>query len=208
MLHFETVTPDTVRLLKELMAIEELKEFNLVGGTALSLQLGHRKSDDIDLFLDKNFEKRPLINILKIKFGDRFNLVSRETNSLGVFGFIDDIKIDLCKHPFPLIDKIIIEDNIRMWSLKEIAAAKVYAISMRGKKKDFWDIDILLDNLKIDDIAALYKKKYDPLLAIGVANILTYFEAANESPTPECFLGKTWEGVQKNIVRKINYQFK
>lgn len=208
MLHFETVLPGTVRVLKELMDIEELSTFNLVGGTALALQLGHRKSDDIDLFLDTNFEKRPIINILKEKFGDRFFLASKETNSLGVFCYIDEIKIDICKHTFPIIENILIEENIRMWSVKEIAAAKVHAISNRAKKKDFWDIDIILDTVSIDEITALYKKKYDPLLAITVSQILLYFNDADESDTPECYLGKTWEQVKTNIKKKINYQFK
>ncbi len=208
MLHFETVTPGTVRVLRELMALEILKDFNLVGGTSLSLQLGHRKSDDIDLFLDKNFEKRPVIDSLKEFFGDRLIVSSRDTNPLGVFCFIDDIKVDICKHSYKIVDDILIEDGIRMWSTKEIAAAKVHAISNRGKKKDFWDIDILLEILTIEEITALYKQKYDPLLAITVSQILLYFEDANESENPECFLGKTWEIVKKNIVKKINYQFK
>ena len=208
MLHIETVEPNTLRVLRELMNIKELSAFNLVGGTALSLQLGHRKSDDIDLFLEKDFEKRPLIEILKKTFSDRFILMSKETNSLGIFGFIDDIKIDICKHTFPLIDKILIEDGIRMWTIKEIAAAKVHAISNRGKKKDFWDIDIILDFLSIEEITTLYKKKYDPLLAIGVAQILLYFDDADGSQTPNCYLGKNWNQVKSNITKKINYQFK
>lgn len=208
MLHFETVTPNTVRVLNELMTIDILKDFNLVGGTSLSLQLGHRKSDDIDLFLDKDFEKRPVIDALKEFFGDRLIVSSRDTNPLGVFCYIDSIKVDICKHTYKIIDDILIENGIRMWSIKEIAAAKVHAISNRGKKKDFWDIDKILDVLKIEEITALYRKKYDPLLAITVSQILVYFEDANESETPECFLGKTWEQIQKNIVKKINYQFK
>ena len=208
MLHFETVTPNTVRVLNELMTIDILKDFNLVGGTSLSLQLGHRKSDDIDLFLDKNFEKRPVIEALKEFFGERFILTSRDTNPLGVFCFIDDIKVDICKHTYKIIDKIIVEEGIRMWSVKEIAAAKVYAISNRGKKKDFWDIDRILDLLTLEEITSVYQQKYDPILAITVSQILVYFEDANESENPDCFLGKTWDVVQKNIIKKINYQFK
>jgi Nucleotidyl transferase AbiEii toxin, Type IV TA system len=208
MLHFETVTPGTVRVLNELMQIEELKDFSLVGGTSLSLQLGHRKSDDIDLFLDKNFEKRPVIDALKFFFGERLILSSKDTNTLGVFCFIDDIKVDICKHTFKIIDHILIEEGIRMWSVKEIAAAKVHAISKRAKKKDFWDIDKILDVLTIEEITTLYKKKYDPLLAITVSQILLYFDDADESDTPECYLGKTWEQVKTNIKKKINYQFK
>ncbi len=208
MLHFETVTPNTIRVLRELMQIIELKDFNLVGGTALSLQIGHRKSDDIDLFLDKDFDKRIVIDSLKHFFESRLTLSSKDTNTLGVFCYIDDIKVDICKHTFKLIENILIEDGIRMWSIKEIAAAKVHAISKRAKKKDFWDIDVILDILKIEDITELYQKKYDPLLAITVSQILLYFEDANESETPECYLGKTWEKVQSNIKKKINYQFK
>jgi len=44
MLHKETVGNATLELLKKLMADERLKDFVLVGGTALSLQMGHRIS--------------------------------------------------------------------------------------------------------------------------------------------------------------------
>lgn len=208
MLQIETVEPGTIRVLKELMTIKELTSFNLVGGTALSLQLGHRKSDDIDLFLDTDFDKRKVIDVLKANFSDRYELRSKETNPLGVFGFIDNIKIDICKHVFPLIEEIVVEDNIRMWSIKEIAAAKVHAISMRAKRKDFWDIDAILDFISIEDIASLYKKKYDPMLAIGVAQILTYFDGAEESDSPICFQNKNWKIIKSNILKKINHQFK
>ena len=50
MLYFETIEPDTLDLLNRLMALPELKEFILVGGTALSLRYGHRKSIDLNLF--------------------------------------------------------------------------------------------------------------------------------------------------------------
>ncbi|MDB5006508.1 MAG: hypothetical protein JWP45_901 [Mucilaginibacter sp.] len=42
MLRKETVTPGTLELLKSLMLDENLSDFFLVGGTALSLQIGHR----------------------------------------------------------------------------------------------------------------------------------------------------------------------
>ena len=55
MLHLETVEPATLGLLKNLMQLPALKNFDLVGGTALALQIGHRKSVDIDLFTSENF---------------------------------------------------------------------------------------------------------------------------------------------------------
>ena len=49
-LHYETVSPQLIRCLKTIMQSDVFKDFNLVGGTCLSLQLGHRRSIDIDLF--------------------------------------------------------------------------------------------------------------------------------------------------------------
>ncbi len=56
MLYTQTVEPVTLGLLKRLMADEALGQFNLVGGTALSLQIGHRKSIDLDMFTQSDFE--------------------------------------------------------------------------------------------------------------------------------------------------------
>ncbi len=55
MLQTQTVTSDTLELLRKIQSISELKEFRLVGGTALALQIGHRFSIDLD-FLSYNVE--------------------------------------------------------------------------------------------------------------------------------------------------------
>ena len=82
MLHFETVKPDTLALLKELMSIEGLKQFNLVGGTALSLQLGHRISVDLDLFSHDSFDNETIIKVLSTHFNKRFELISSLKNKI------------------------------------------------------------------------------------------------------------------------------
>jgi hypothetical protein len=56
----ETVTAGTLDLIKTLMADDKLKDFNLVGGTALALIIGHRKSIDIDFFTTKDFNSSDL----------------------------------------------------------------------------------------------------------------------------------------------------
>ncbi|MEK7225452.1 MAG: nucleotidyl transferase AbiEii/AbiGii toxin family protein, partial [Bacteroidota bacterium] len=72
MLHTETVEPGTLSILKELLRIDELRDFSLVGGTALSLLYGHRESVDLDLFCSKAFENNVMIDCLKKSFGDKF----------------------------------------------------------------------------------------------------------------------------------------
>lgn len=208
MLQRKTVELSTFTLLEELINLPYLENFNLVGGTALSLQLGHRISVDLDLFNIEPFDILDLRNKLNIYFGKRINMVSSEKNKLGVFCFIDDVKIDICKHLFPLLNKPITIEGIRMWSLEDIAASKVYAISNRGTRKDFWDLDLLLDHFSFYQIVGFYEKSYGHQLAISIAKMLVYFDTADDSDNPDCLLNKNWEGVKKSIFKKINQQTK
>jgi len=68
MLQTQTVEPGTLSLLKRLMAIPELRSFCLVGGTALSLKFGHRKSIDLDLFSPEEFKNSDITGLLKETF--------------------------------------------------------------------------------------------------------------------------------------------
>jgi hypothetical protein len=54
-LYRKTVSEALWTALNRLMTMELLLPFRLVGGTALSLQLGHRMSVDIDLFTDCDY---------------------------------------------------------------------------------------------------------------------------------------------------------
>jgi hypothetical protein len=65
MLHQETVEAETLALIKRLSSDPAFKEFVLVGGTALALQLGHRKSIDIDFFSAKVFDTKAMGEYLK-----------------------------------------------------------------------------------------------------------------------------------------------
>ena len=134
MLYAETVEPNAFSVLNQLMEMPELKDFSLVRGTALSLLYGHRKSDDLDLFSNKLFEAPVIVNALEKKFKPYF--INRTTNPrFGIFGFVKDVKVDLIKHPHPLIRPQLIMEEIRMFSTEDIIAMKVQAILGRGKKK-------------------------------------------------------------------------
>ncbi|MBL7692629.1 MAG: nucleotidyl transferase AbiEii/AbiGii toxin family protein [Flavipsychrobacter sp.] len=79
MLHYETVSPQLISYLNTLMSAKEFECFRLVGGTALSLQLGHRVSVDIDMFTDATYgsvDFNTLKEYLKYTFGyvDHFSL--------------------------------------------------------------------------------------------------------------------------------------
>jgi predicted nucleotidyltransferase component of viral defense system len=203
MLRLETVEPYTFSILKQLMEMPELQELSLVGGTGLSLLYGHRMSVDLDLFSNKPFENDTIIDALGKKFGASFN--NRGTNPrFGIFCFVDDVKIDIVRHPHPLIRPELKFDDIRMFSTEDIIAMKVQAILGRGKKKDFWDVAELLKHFSVSDFINFHKEKYATQnLLITVPQALTYFADADESEDPISLNKQTWESVQAFIKLKV-----
>ncbi len=137
MLHTKTVEAGTLDLINRLMADAALHDFFMVGGTALSLLIGHRISVDIDLFTEKDFDAVALSQYLE----QQHLMTDTKTIRNGIFGFIDNIKIDIIAHKYPLIKPLVITDGIRMASLEDIGAMKLNAIVGSGNRlKDFVDM--------------------------------------------------------------------
>jgi predicted nucleotidyltransferase component of viral defense system len=136
MLHAKTVTPATLELLNEICSIKELKEFNLAGGTALALQIGHRISYDLDFFGRRNFETTEILDL--ISRSRTTKILSQSKNILILT--IDGIKVDFVNYKYPLVSNTIEEGKIRILSVDDIAAMKLAAIAGRGRKRDFYDL--------------------------------------------------------------------
>ncbi|WP_315816644.1 nucleotidyl transferase AbiEii/AbiGii toxin family protein [Paraflavitalea speifideaquila] len=184
--------------------------FRLVGGTALSLQLGHRKSIDIDLFSDVeygtlDFDK--LDHLLR----DLFPYV--ETTSEGpvalgrsyMVGQSEEkiIKLDLF-YADPYMEPAIDTEGIRMASLAEITAMKIDVVDRGGRKKDFWDLHELLDHYTIMQMIDLHKLRYP--YSHDKQNILkqfTDFSTADDEFDPICLRGKHWELIKLDIVEAL-----
>ena len=204
MLQTQNVEPGTLEILKKLMELPELSDFLLVGGTALSLHYGHRLSADLDLFSSTEFDNTFIAQAMEKKFTG-FSYRSGN-NPIGLFGFIDGVKIDLVKyHYHPLIYAAVIIDGIRFISIPDIMGMKIAAIMKRGVKKDFWDIAELLNHYSVEDFINYYTKKYPTQqLLISVPHAMTYFDDAEESEDPISLKGQTWESVKKNIQQKVS----
>jgi hypothetical protein len=184
------------------MAVPHLADFYLVGGTALSLYYGHRLSIDLDLFSTNDFEPSELAVALEGSFPTfSYNVVEK----VGVFGFIDDVKVDFVKHHyFNLIADTSFQDGIRLYSRPDIAAMKVAAILKRGVKKDFWDMAELLHEYSIKEIVGFYSLKYpSQQLLISIPQALVYFDDAEDSEEPVSLKGQTWNGVKEVIQSKV-----
>jgi hypothetical protein len=187
MLHKETVEPATLGLITSLQADPALHDFSLVGGTALSLQIGHRISLDIDLFTRHPFDAQVLADHLEKRYGFALQLIHHYT----LKGFINSIFVDIIRHDYDLVNPPITEEGITMLSKADIAAFKLNAISGNGTRaKDFVDIYFLLKEYSLDEIIGFYKQKYSSRNEFHALKSLGYFEDIVESDWPNLVLEK------------------
>jgi hypothetical protein len=195
MLRYQTIESGTLELLRKLMQTDEFKELRLVGGTSLALQIGHRSSIDIDMFgiLDTDeFEIDKILN----KIGSI--TVLKKTKNINIY-LIDGIKVDLVNYHYPWLGETIIEDNLRLAGTKDLAAMKLAAITGRGTKKDFVDLNFLLQIYNLEEMLGFYKLKYNDASEILVLKSLTYFEDADTEEDPRMLMSMNWEKVKDLI---------
>lgn len=164
MLHKETVSKEMWELLQKLMKEEILKDFTLVGGTALSLMLGHRLSIDIDLFTTNPFNEKSVLNYLSNNYPVEIKNTFENTLLLK----ISEIKVDILAHQYQWQLPTITKEDIRLASLEDIGAMKLHAIFQDGSRiKDFVDMHFLLEHNSLKTYLDFYQKKYggNPSLA-------------------------------------------
>lgn len=125
-----------------LPVIREFKrEYYLVGGTAIALYLGHRRSIDFDLFkfsmisAKKNVEKLSRSNV-------DFTITRNVTEQLNLIA--NNVKMTFFQYPFQIEAKNDFEKVIRIPDLLDLAAMKAYALGRRSKWKDYVDLFFLL----------------------------------------------------------------
>jgi len=209
-LFYNTVNPILLSTLKKLMESPLFASFRLVGGTSLSLQLGHRQSVDIDLFADSEYSS---INFAAIDeyLKRNFNYVDSLNTAIigmGKSWFIGEsvnhcIKLDLY-YTDSFIRPVLIRDEIRFASLEDITAMKIDVIARGGRKKDFWDIHELLEIFTLEQMLDLHKERnpwsHD---TEEILKKLIEFEQADGDFDPRCMKNKHWELIKLDILETV-----
>ena len=159
MFHLFTVEEETYQVLKQIFLMPEIKEsFALAGGTSLALQLGHRKSIDLDIFSTNAINPRELEILFLSEPGLHFKFVNSSKSML--FSYINNIKCDFVHEPTKLIHPFIEHDGVKYFHAEDIAAMKMHTVCGRGKRKDFFDIYVLIETFGWPAMLSFFEKKY------------------------------------------------
>ncbi|MBQ3709147.1 MAG: nucleotidyl transferase AbiEii/AbiGii toxin family protein [Bacteroidales bacterium] len=190
-LYYETVSTPLLSILRRLMSSGVFKDFRLVGGTALALQRGHRRSVDIDLFTDLDYSDMPVADMrdyLEKEFPVHRGTESMSMPANGYHIFLSEgqeppIKVDFF-YTEPFIFPAIEKDGLRIADQREIAAMKLGVIGNQiYRQKDYWDVHDLLENYSLAEMIqwALQRDPYS-FTKEDIINGLQQVDQVEESP--------------------------
>lgn len=209
-LQWNTVKPVLKDVLTILMQNDIFDAFRLVGGTSLSLQIGHRMSDYIDLFTDHPYDSidfEAIDDFLRRAFG-YVSDIQKGAVGFGVSYIVGHnnvhaVKVDLF-YTDPFFKPALHFGPYRLASIEEVVAMKIDIVQRKARKKDFWDLDELLDYYSPDEMIGFHSQRYpfnhdDKLIRQN----FTDFSQADEDFTPKCLRGKHWEIIKLDFVRRF-----
>ncbi len=135
------------------------RSFYLVGGTAIALQLGHRRSIDFDLFTYTKLNKR---NIYKKLDELKFEIIKIGEDYNQIHYIINNVKFTFFNYPYDIPHKEKLNSVITMPNLLDLASMKAFALGRRAKWKDYVDLYFILNNnYTIEEISTNAVKYFD-----------------------------------------------
>lgn len=173
--------------------------FALAGDTSLSLQIGHRKSIDLDVFSAAAFSVEELEIDLRMANFSSMAVVNK--NKRMLFARINDVKCDFIQEPAKILENHVRLENSFLYSVPDIAAMKLHTICGRGKRKDFFDIYCLLQLYSWEELLSFFERKYSSDQLFFLWRSILYFNDADEDFEIDG-LGRfnvSWEEIKKYI---------
>lgn len=148
-MHKEILSPSQLELLQ--LVREFRKSFYLVGGTAIALQLGHRRSVDFDLFRMDNLNSKAILDSF-YRFKYKPLITRRVSDQINLV--VNNVKFTFFQYPYTIDHRLDFEGIVTMPDLIDLAAMKAFALGRRAKWKDYVDLYFIInDHITIDAIS-------------------------------------------------------
>ena len=131
---------------RELLSLIKLfsKDYYLVGGTAIALYIGHRRSVDFDLFTTRDIKRKSIRNLIEKSGFVAENLLYEAFDQIHLV--VNSVKITFFNFPYKIDHPMDFNGIITIPRLLDLAALKTYALGKRAKWKDYVDLYFILKN--------------------------------------------------------------
>jgi hypothetical protein len=196
-MHGEVLSAAAAREFPKIGGLAAAGGFVLVGGTALALHLGHRRSDDLDFFRNEGFEPQTLVEQLAQAYPTGLQILDaghRDTLHLVAGG----VKISFLRQTGGHLRDALDYNGARVAQVGDLAAMKVNAISTRGAKKDFIDLYFAAQSgFPFPAMLGAALTVFPRMNPVHILKSFTYFEDADADPTPLMLKPCSWPQVKR-----------
>jgi hypothetical protein len=196
--HWEAATPEARDLLAFLGQLPLLRPFYLAGGTALALHLGHRISQDLDLFANietlDDYLRRGIVEEL----GKDHSVNLLQDSVLGLVLEVDGQSASFFSYGYPLLAPTDLVSGVQVAGILDIGLMKLDAIAGRGTRKDFYDVYFIASHVPLDELFARSSDKYPESHSFDmrVLTALVDFDIADQQEEPIMLRPVEWEQVK------------
>lgn len=194
---------DRYDLLKKISEGVSIDDYYMIGGTALSLQLGLRESYDFDFCVKSQFNNEILLSELK-NIGN-VEVLQNQKGTCDVL--LNGVQVSFFYYTNKVIKDFVRAEEmpkLKMASVLDIAVMKIVAIGGRGAKKDFFDLYNIIEkcNITIDELVeGLIQKCGDNVNYVNIIMGLSYFEDAEDEILPDIFVNYDWQKIKEFFIK-------
>ena len=184
-IHLESVSTQQLEAIGLLGPLLTSRQMYLAGGTSVALQLGHRRSVDLDWFSSLPIAD-PMALAHDLRSAD-VPFITGSTDRGTLHGQVLGVPVSFIEFGYPLLrpPEVWPDGHCQLASPLDLAAMKLVAIAQRGSKKDFFDIYALgLQQSSLAEMLQAYQDKYGVDDIARILFSLTYFEDAEHEPSP------------------------
>lgn len=208
LMYWNIIDDERYKLLKNITEIVSIPQYYMIGGTALSLQLGLRESFDFDFCVPEQFNNEVLLEELRT-LGE----LKVKQNQKGTCDVIlNGIQVSFFYYPNKVINDFVTPNEmpkLKIASIIDIAIMKIVAIGGRGAKKDFFDLYNIVNKheISIEEIAkGLIQKCGEKTNYVNIIMGLSYFEDAEQEELPKLYVDYDWE-IAKKFFLELQQKF-
>jgi predicted nucleotidyltransferase component of viral defense system len=198
---YKTVSVELKNIIQQVFESNKFENFRLGGGTALTLQLGHRISIDADFISPVDFDRDEVLKQVLSIFPQATDI---HQGTFGVFLKSDNIKIDFLSWNLPFIRPALTSGQWRLLDIADITAMKFFAILQRGEKKDYIDIAELLKTHDLSTLISFYLERHPGSDASVILRFLSSYSDIEQQPMPQMLNQTTWNGSKQIIQNSIS----
>lgn len=201
-MHPKVLTSSAWSVVRRLVRSGHTQGWTLAGGTGLALQMGHRISEDLDLFRPGPFDPTLILEGLA-----RLGPVAVQARSAGALHLrLEGLRVSFLTAQAPLLFPGTRYRGLTIADPRDIAVMKLVAIGGRGSRKDFIDLYFFLrDGVGLETLFSLLRRRFTGIdyNAYHLLKSLVYFDDAETEPMPRMLKPVSWAEIRAAIVAEV-----